>query len=443
MLATTFAATDPATSVSPNVLSSRLDLREAARHKLAHVVHNAVESTPVFDIHTHLYAPAFGNLLLFGIDELLTYHYLVAETFRTLEIPYDAFWKMSKTQQADLVWNQLFLSRSPLSESCRGVLTTLHKLGLDVSKRDLPSLRKWFAAQKPNDYIAHCMEIANVRKICMTNSPFDGEETPTWNEYSGDTRFAAALRIDPLLMDWENTAKKLSSDGYKVQADLGAQTFAEVRRFLDDWATKMNPLYVMVSLPPDFNFPEDSNSENSSRSQIIENAILPFCRERNLPFALMLGVKKLINPNLQLAGDGVGRSDLQALQNLLVRFPDNKFLVTVLARENQHELAVLARKYRNLHIFGCWWFMNNPLLIDETTRMRMELLGLSFTPQHSDARVLDQIVYKWEHSRGIIAGVLLDKYTDLAVTGWTATPHEIERDVKELFGGGFESFLAQ
>ncbi len=72
-------------------------------------------------------------------------------------------------------------------------------------------------------------------------------------------------------------------------------------------------------------------------------------------------------------------------------FPDTKFIATVLARENQHELCVLARKFRNLHIFGCWWFLNNPSLIDEMTRMRLELLGLSFTPQHSDARVLDQL----------------------------------------------------
>jgi hypothetical protein len=34
------------------------------------------------DIHTHLYAPSFGKLGLWGIDELLTYHYLEAEFFR-------------------------------------------------------------------------------------------------------------------------------------------------------------------------------------------------------------------------------------------------------------------------------------------------------------------------------------------------------------------------
>ena len=117
--------------------------------------------------------------------------------------------------------------------------------------------------------------------------------------------------------------------------------------------------------------------------------------------------------------------------------------MTVLSRENQHELCVIARKFRNLHIFGCWWFTNIPSVIEEMTRMRLELLGLSVTPQHSDARVLDQILYKWEHSRRVIAKVLVDKYADLAATGWEPTPAEIARDVKDLFGGAFEAFCAR
>jgi hypothetical protein len=154
----------------------------------------------------------------------------------------------------------------------------------------------------------------------------------------------------------------------------------------------------------------------------------------------MLGVKRAVNPQLKLAGDGVGSSNLAVLQNLCARFPENKFLATVLAREGQHELCVLARKFRNLHPFGCWWFTNVPHLIDEITRLRLELLGLSFTAQHSDARVLDQIVYKWQHSRRIIAQALVDKYSDLAKTGWQVNRAEIERDVKDLFGGAFERF---
>jgi hypothetical protein len=141
-----------------------------------------------------------------------------------------------------------------------------------------------------------------------------------------------------------------------------------------------------------------------------------------------------------MAGDGVGLSNMAALRRLCAGFPENKFLVTVLARENQQELCVLARKFRNLHVFGCWWFTNVPSVVEEITRLRLELLGFSCTPQHSDARVLEQVIYKWHHFRQILRRVLVDKYTDLAATGWEPTALEIERDVKALLGGAFEEF---
>jgi hypothetical protein len=37
--------------------------------------------------------------------------------------------------------------------------------------------------------------------------------------------------------------------------------------------------------------------------------------------------------------------------------------------------------------------------------------------------------------------VLVDKYSDLARTGWQVTEAEIQRDVAKLFGGNFWSFL--
>jgi hypothetical protein len=412
-------------------------LSEASRVPFAAQVEEIVASTPIFDVHTHLYAPPFGELLLWGIDDLLVYHYLVAESLRQTDIPYEKFWSLSKTAQADLIWDALFIQHSPISEACRGVLTTLHALGLDVKKRDLPAIRKWFAAQKVENHVTQCMELAGVKKICMTNSPFDDLERPVWEKNPPqDDRFVSALRIDPLLLSWSETAPLLSRWGYDVNAGAASgKAFSEVRRFLGDWSKRMNSRYLMVSLPPDFEFPG-----RGITAQLIEHAVLPHCREFGLPFALMPGVKRAVNPQLRLAGDGVGLSNLTSLQNLCAQFPENKFMATVLARENQHELCVLARKFRNLHIFGCWWFTNIPSLIQEMTRMRIEMLGTSFTPQHSDARVLDQIVYKWQHTRRIIAQVLVEKYAELGQTGWQTSRAEVERDVKDLFGGAFEKF---
>lgn len=404
--------------------------------KIQAQVKTAVASTTAYDIHTHLYDPALSDLLLWGIDDLLGYHYLVAEVFRFTDMPYAKFWTLSKTEQADLIWEELFIKHSPISEACRGVLTTLNLLGLDVKKRDLGIVRKWFADWKLDDYVTRCMELGGVRTISMTNSPFDDDERKHWEtDFSRDDRFTAALRIDPLVLSWESAAHRLHDWGYTVAADFSGSTISEVRRFLSDWTKKLNAKYLMVSLPPDFAFP---NSKAEAR--LIEHAVLPHCLEHGLPFALMLGVERGQNAGLKLAGDGSGRSDLKALANLCSGFPENRFLATVLSRENQHELAVLARKFGNLHIFGCWWFMNIPHIVEEMTRMRIELLGLSFTPQHSDARILDQLVYKWTHSREIIASVLAEKYAALSETGWEPSKTEIERDVHDLLGGAFEHF---
>ena len=399
-------------------------------------VAEAVANTPVLDIHTHLYDPAFKTLLLWGIDEMLVYHYLVAETVRMGDIPEEEFWALAKEEQAERVWDELFLRHSPISEACRGVLTTLNRLGLDPRRRDLRAIRHWFRQQDPAKHVTRCLELAKIRAVCMTNSPFDDVERPVWEGgFQRDERFRAALRIDPLLVSWPQAARQLKQWGYPVSSTFNTRTVDGVKRFLGDWSRRIQARYLMVSLGPDFAYPDSGPT-----AQLLERAVLPFCREAGLPLALMLGVRRAANPRLQLAGDAVGRSDLLALRNLCDAHPENRFAVTVLSRENQHEFCVLARKFRNLHPFGCWWFTNIPQQIDEITRLRLELLGLSFTPQHSDARVLDQVIYKWDHTRGILAQVLAEKYADLVRTGWEPTVAEIQRDVHGLLGGAFERF---
>ncbi len=404
---------------------------------LKKAVDRALRKTPITDIHTHLYTPSFGDLLLRGIDELLTYHYLVAESFHWLEMPFEDFWKLSKREQADLIWKTLFVEHSPYSEACRGVLTVLNKWGLDVRKRNLDSYRKFFAKLKVEKHVDQVFKLANVREVVMTNDPFDASEHDVWmSGYRSDERFRAALRIDTLLIHWDVARGRLKEWGYDVEETLSARTVEEVGRFLREWSARMRALYTAVSLTPDFDFPNETFT-----SRMLDRCVIPVMRELDMPLALMIGVKRQTNPELRLAGDSVGLSSVTAVERLCARHPKNKFMVTMLARENQHELCVAARKFRNLLLFGCWWFINNPSLIKETTRMRFELLGPGVVPQHSDARVLDQIVYKWEHSRKVIGEVLVEKYTDLLNTGWTLTEKELSRDVAELLGGNFWTFL--
>ncbi len=397
-----------------------------------------VRETPVFDIHTHLYTPSFGGLLLWGVDELITYHYLVAEFFRYSDMPVERFNALNKKQQAEAIWKELFLEHSPVSESNRGVLTTLSRLGLDVGPRDLERLRSYFTGLDAASYVDRVFEAAGIEAVVMTNDPFDEDERTLWleNRQGADKRFKAALRIDPILMDWENTAARLAKWDYNTSEQLSEKTLSEIRRFLTDWIARMNPLYLAVSLPPAFNYPEESK-----RSRIIENCILPVTRRAGIPFAMMIGVKKLVNPALGVAGDGVGRGEVAAVEALARGFPENKFLVTFLSRENQHEACVATRKFSNVMLFGCWWFMNNPSIVREITAQRFELLGTSFIPQHSDARVLDQLIYKWDHSRELIGEILAGKYQDLLKTGWQVREEDIVRDVRNLLGDNFKRFV--
>ena len=394
---------------------------------LSERVHRAVSQVPILDFHTHLYQPSFG-MTLWGVDELVTYHYLVAEVMRFAPLSPTEFLKLPKPQQADVIWENVFVRNTPISEAATGVTNVLNSFGLDPRANDLTDARKFFAAQNPATHLHRVMDMAGVQSLVMTNDPLDPVEAPNWeNKMELDPRFLAALRIDPLLNNWPDATERLKVKGYKTGATADEVTLVEIRRFLKDWIKIMQPRYMAVSLPPSFAYPEDSH-----RITVLAKAVLPVCEEFGLPFAMMIGVNKRVHPELVEAGDSVALSDMTVVERLCHSFPKNRFLVTVLARENQQGLCIAARKFANLLPFGCWWFMNNPSLVYETTLMRLETLGPTFVPQHSDARVMEQLIYKWSHSRRDIGNALTTRYEALERAGRTVTDQDIARDANLL-----------
>mmetsp|Transcript_26716 Transcript_26716/g.58083 ORF Transcript_26716/g.58083 Transcript_26716/m.58083 type:complete len:522 (+) Transcript_26716:108-1673(+) len=435
--------------------------------ELSTFVRTAVDAVEAIDVHTHLFPGQHGALLLWGIDELLTYHYLVSEMFMVApsEVTHEAFFALPKTKQADLVWKHLFLERSPLSEAQVGVLTCLQKLGLGnlVATKDLSKIRAWFAEQDPLKHTSKVFELANLKYVVMTNIPFDAQEADCWvkpgakidessSSFSEDdkiiqqsfceSRFKTALRIDPLLKgDWATIANSLRARGLP-------ETIEGTKAFLRAWAKVYKAEYMMASTPGDFVYGDADEPRQEgwpTATKLINEAMVPVAEELGLPLALKLGAKRGMNPGLNPCGggDGVMIADVAPLEELCRNCPRVKFLATFLSRVNQHEVCVLAQKFRNLHLYGCWWYCNNPSIIEEMTKMRVEMLGTAFTAQHSDARVLDQLVYKWSHSRAVIAEVLVKQYQLLQSKGWPVTKSDVQRDVNRLFGGSYEEFMAK
>ena len=400
------------TSIESQLLSNTTELRAQ--------VELIVSSTPVADAHTHLFPLEFKELCLWGIDELLTYHYLTAEALRSARVSYEQFWAMSKTDQADLVWKTLFVDNTPTSEAAQGIISVLDVFGLDTRAPDLKEARAFFSSQRLADHFDQVFDIARVSSVVMTNDPLDETERSFWERgFAPDSRFKSSLRLDRLLNDSSRGAAMLS------------------RQFLEHWIQRTNAAYIAVSLPANFKFPDDD-----IRDRLLRDVVLPTAKEHGLPFTLMIGVRRRVNPRLREAGDGLGRADVTSIERLCAEYPDVKFLVTFLSRENQHELCVAARKFSNLMPFGCWWFLNNPSTVSEITRERFELLGQSFIPQHSDARVLEQLIYRWKHARRQIADALYDSYQQLLDRGRAITPEEISRDVNRLFSGNFNEWIS-
>jgi hypothetical protein len=407
--------TEPTVSIGPADLATQVECTLA--------------NTPVFDVHTHQYPPSFTKLFSAGIDDLVTYHYLIAELFRSSDFTVDAFWNLSKSQRADLIWDTLFVRNTPVSEACRGVICVMSAFGLDPHAENLNEAREFFQSMQPNEHVDRAMQLAGVSDMVMTNDVFNDEEVAYWQSNEpGHPKLHAALRMDPLLNNWDQASAVLKKRGF-------GSSISDVRQFLNYWIERMKPVYLAVSLQADFRYPD-----NSTCTKLIKEVVLPVCREHKLPFATMIGVRRAANPRLREAGDSVGYADIGSIERICLENPGNRFLVSMLSRENQHELCVASRKFANLMPFGCWWFLNNPSIVREITDERLEMLGATFIPQHSDARILDQIIYKWKHSRYTIAASLTESYQALLRDGWRLTADQIQRDVIRLLQDNFRSF---
>jgi hypothetical protein len=366
-------------------------------------VFSEVSSVETIDLHTHLLPPSHGPLCLWGIDELLTYHYLVAEYFITApaSMTPEAFYAKTKQEQANIIWQALFIDRTPISEATRGVITTLKSLGLDeeVRERDLESIRFFYklyrqrGEQGASDFCEKIFQLAGVKYAIMTNIPFNSTEAQYWrgpNKQSYSKRFRSALRVDPLLAgDTKTIEAALKASGYE-------NTSEGARQYLRDWVDTMKPEYMMASTPHDFSLKDQQDSlsnvtktgninldamtepfafvsaqagahvascdgaEDDQPSIINENSdflgevLMKVCEERDLPVALKIGAHRGVNPKLKDAGDGVvAFADASMLSRLCSRFEKVRFLATFLSRSNQHEAVVLASKFRNLHLYGC------------------------------------------------------------------------------------------
>ena len=392
---------------------------------LSNKLSNIIDSTTIFDMHTHLFPPSHKNFFLSGFKNLLNYHYLIAELLTATNIDASTFYSYNFEKKASLIWNELFEKRTPVSEACTGVLSILKELNIEINNKNFLSISDEYDNKIQSD--KNILNYSNVSSLVMTNNPFDLDEWSLFKSTDWDKKiYLASLRLDDLILDYEEAYNKAKNQTSKQEQDT-------IVAYLEKCYQQSRPVYAAVSL-------NLANFKTIVDGSMWRN-ILAWLESKKLPLSLMLGVKRSVNKDFGSAGDGIGDTNLKELSKLCNSFPKNKFLVTCLSLNDQHELTVLSRKHPNLRIFGFWWFMNQPTIIKEILKMRIDMLGFNFIPQHSDARVTDQLIYKWSHFKKILHPILVEYYQNLLNKNFHLSEAILKRDINNLLSGNAKNFL--
>src|SRR2546425_10177769 len=164
----------------PNITGAPSSAGLLNGEQIQSAVEDALSSTQFIDVHTHLFSPAFGDLGLWGIDELLTYHYLEAEFFRSSEMSPEHYWQLPKAEQADAIWQALFVENTPVSEATRGIVAVLKAFDLPTDTSDLDESRSFFRAQSIGSHIRNTFAMAGIETAGLTNDPLPPAEERGW-----------------------------------------------------------------------------------------------------------------------------------------------------------------------------------------------------------------------------------------------------------------------
>jgi hypothetical protein len=386
--------------------------------ELKTIIHNYIDrELKVIDFHTHLFPKSFKEFNLFGIENILNYHYLHAEFLKLNVMSATIFFSLSDKERAEQIWEELFVKRVPFSEATKGVLTILKSFNIS-SDSNYDILLDDFQKIDSKKYISTVYKLSNISKVVMTNDIFDIEEVKYYNNLDRNN-FYTSIRLDTYFSN-EVDNIELNGKVYDLSNNL--------ELYLSDVVDILKPLYFAISV-------DDNFSIGDEKYTFLEKHIFPLSIKYNIPISLMIGVKRKVNPTYGLAGDAVVNYDLKHLERILLKNQEITFCLTMLSRENQYESTVLSRKFQNLILFGNWWFLNNDIFINEITRMRMNLLGSSFIPQHSDARVLEHLIYKWKHTSLVFKDILFDYFSFLSENNYKLSKKIIETTIDHFYNG--------
>lgn len=417
-----------------------------SKKKIKEMISNSIskfKKKGMLDLHTHLFPLDFGDkLCLLGPDATIDYHYLYGEALSDKWLSKSALeqlWNLPRAERVDwIIKNTYGDGCLPISEGRGGPLTIAHRLGLDTSSGNMAKIiKRWRTMYQDLGRKKYLDKIFSfeVKNVICTNSIFEKSENYMYFKPEvferWDQRFQCGLRLDEAIHKRDSIGEACEKMGFSDAAlDLGhKESITANRKLMEFWINRLpNVRYAAVSLSPDTDFKNSS----STAMRYLEQVMIPTCRERGLPIALMPFVRRQINPLHKNAGDVVARGDVNGLIDFISHYLDVKFLVTPLHDNDNYDLSFATRALGNIRLWGHWWCNLNPVLIKKQLKLRLENNGYAHFGINTDSRIPDQLLYKVDHYMEILAEVLLKYCLKLQKKGVVITEKMIYKTIVRL-----------
>ncbi len=304
----------------------------------------------MIDLHTHLY-PEADDRCLRGLDELLNYHYVLGEFYTAsgkLKSDIQLFNRKSKSERSEEIWDTLLKGKlwNPKynSEHVNGILTCVNQFSGTWHYDSYADILEGYKAPTMKEV----MKIIGLEKVVATYEPNE--------KYLSDDNIIPSIRIDK---------------------------YSDVTRPADT-----NALYYSFSC----------ESKELHVFDRLNGNLFNDLTDNNIPFWIMLGVRRDVTPYMGLGGDSIGECNILKLVEFANNHPELKIPFSILDPSKIHEAIVASRVTPNLFFAGHWWFNNIPSAIKQNMQTAVDLIGYeNFIHYYSDARVVDQLLYKWRH----------------------------------------------
>ena len=282
-------------------------------------------------------------------------------------------------------------------------------------------------------WTASVLAKSGIEAVFLTNDfddPLEGFDTALW---------VPCLRVDEIVF---HAAKPGVLDRLERTSGVATGDLAGVERALAavaDRFVRRGARAAAISLPPDFRprQVERSEAERALAAVRREGPDAPgeargtlaaslfwtmagICRDRHLPFDLMIGVRRAVYPGGVHQGQDLldGRLSLADYAPLFNAFPEVPFPVSVLSRPLNHELVAFAWIFPNVLPFGHWWYANTPATIESDLEQRIEAVPRTkLLGYYSDMYKAEFGYPKFAMYRRVLSRVLARRFVE--ERGWS------------------------